>query len=185
MSEEQGVSMHLLKANIETNEEQPRRILNRIERIMGNLPGRLIAVLGLSYKPNTDDVRQSPAVRVCQLLIECGAILKVHDPVAVHQAPALLAGSQVECCSSAYEAAAGADALIVLTEWNEFRSLDLQRIYDLLHLKLLFDMRNIFDPAEAARLGFLYESMGRNVVARNASGPLVATTQDPNLAFAG
>lgn len=185
MGEEQGISMHLLKANIETNEEQPRRILSRVERRVGGLPGRLFAVLGLSYKPNTDDVRQSPAVQVCQLLIERGAILRLHDPVANPRAIAALAGSQVECCSNPYEAAAGADGIIVLTEWNEFRSLDLRRIHDALQVKLLFDMRNIFDPVEAGRIGFTYESMGRNVVALHAPGPLAMTERNSSPVLAG
>src|SRR5262249_40027246 len=141
--------------------EQAARVVDKVRKHLGSLRDCILAVFGLSYKPDTDDVRESPAVRVCQLLLEQGACLRVHDPVVKHVARL----SHVEPCRDAYEACVGADGVLVLTEWNEFRNLDLERIYESLAGKLLFDMRNIYDPREAARLGFVYEGMGRTAVA--------------------
>ena len=169
IAELQGIPMDLLRANIQTNESQPRYVVQKIRNRLGKLTGKTIAILGLSYKPNTDDVRQSPAISVCKLLLENGAILKVHDPVANELALQYLDKSKVQFCASAYDAATDADGVVVLTEWNEFRNLDLARLNSQMAGKYLFDIRNIYDPNEATKIGFEYEGMGRTCVARRFS----------------
>ncbi len=123
-------------------------------------------MLGLAFKSNTDDVRQSPAVRVCQLLMDCGARIKAHDPVAIPKAAALMVNKRVTFHSDPYEAAEDADALVVLTEWNEFRSIELSRIRSLMRGDLLVDARNIYDPKKASSVEFRYVGVGRGSQAR-------------------
>ncbi len=166
LSRDRGVSMNVLASVIQTNEEQPAWVVAKVRRHLGSLQDRPVAVLGLAYKPNTDDIRESPAIRVCELMLREGATLRLYDPQANGNARRLLPGERVQFCGDPYEVARGADALITLTEWNEFRNLDLQKMKLLLAGNLLVDARNIYDPQTAVRLGFVYEGMGRRGVSR-------------------
>jgi len=155
----QGLHPELLRAVMEINRDQRRLVVQRLRDIFGSLDGRHIAVLGLSFKPNTDDVREAPALAVIRLLQAEGARVRAYDPVAVPAAQRLV--SNVEFADSAYAAAAGCDALVVATEWNEFRQLDLGRLRESLRCPVVIDGRNIYDPTDMARLGFIYRGIGR------------------------
>lgn len=156
-----GASHDILDSVHERNELQRRRIVDKITARLGpNLRGRKLAVWGLSFKPKTDDVREAPAIAVIESLLAGGASVAVHDPRAAEAARSLL-GERVTYAPDAYAALDGADALVILTEWNEYRSPDFDRIRATLAQPLIFDGRNIFDLATLARRGFEYHSIGR------------------------
>jgi UDPglucose 6-dehydrogenase len=116
-------------------------------------------VLGLAFKPNTDDLREAPAMELIQSLVERGATVKAFDPAAMDPAATLL--PTVEMCKDAYAVAQDSDAIVLMTEWNQFRNLDLQRVRDALRQPVFVDGRNVYDPARMAALGFVYEGVGR------------------------
>ncbi len=125
----------------------------------GSVEGKTIAVLGLTFKPNTDDMRDAPSLVVVPRLLEAGAEVRAFDPAGMEEARQILTG--VTWCEDSYSAMTGADAVVILTEWNEFRALDLKRIKSLLSAPLMIDLRNIYSPDELARNGFDYISIGR------------------------
>ncbi|MCH7863698.1 MAG: UDP-glucose 6-dehydrogenase, partial [Proteobacteria bacterium] len=120
---------------------------------------KVVAVLGLTFKPNTDDMREAPSLNVVAGLQAAGASVRAFDPEGMEEAKALMDG--VEWCKDAYDAADGADALTIVTEWNEFRALDLERIKSLMKSPVMVDLRNIYDPVHMARAGFRYTCIGR------------------------
>ena len=150
------------------NTRQRQVMLEKIEGALGSLAGREIAVLGLAFKPNTSDVREAPALYLCRSLVEAGARLRLFDPVAAHEAAEYLEEikGSVRYAADAYDAAEGADALVILTEWNEFRSLDLARLKSIVRQPVLIDTRNVLDMAQARTLGFTYSCTGRELVGR-------------------
>jgi UDPglucose 6-dehydrogenase len=159
IAEQIGYDFGLLKEVQKINAEQMNRFVKKIADTLWVLKDKTIGVLGLAFKQNTDDVRQSPAIELCQRLQKEGARLRVHDPKAMEKARAVL--SNVDYVDDMNDVAAGCDALVVATEWEEFKALDLERARrDLTH-PILFDGRNLFDPAEMERLGFIYKSIGR------------------------
>lgn len=129
----------------------------------GTVRGKTIAVLGLTFKPNTDDMRESPSLDIVPALKTAGATVRVYDPEGMHEAEKLLSG--VVFCKDAYDAMTGADAVAILTEWNQFRNLDLKRAKTLLKAPIMVDMRNIYSPADMAAAGFKYSCIGRPSVA--------------------
>lgn len=154
---------HLIEALIEKNEERKRRLADRILREAGPMPaGRRIAILGIAFKANTDDVRESPALTIVPLLQEAGLDVRVHDPKARAAAGQL---EDVVWCASPYEAAAGADLTVVLTDWPDYRDLDLKRLAGLMTGATLIDLRNIFAPGAVIRSGLRYVSIGRPAIA--------------------
>jgi UDPglucose 6-dehydrogenase len=158
-SREFGVPQRVVSAVVEANEAQREQMIHKIERLTDGLDGRTIAVLGLSYKPNTDDIRESPAVEIVRRLQKGGARIRCFDPQAMDNARREL--EAVEFCGDAYEAVEGCDALVLATEWNEFRMLDLDRIRAALRKPVIADLRNIYDPNEMKRKGFNYTGVGR------------------------
>jgi UDPglucose 6-dehydrogenase len=135
-------------------------MFNKIKRGMDGVKGKVIAVLGLSFKPNTDDLRDAPSIYLMERLLKEKAKLRTYDPVAMDNARALFPG--VVFCRDAYEAAKGADALVIVTEWNQFRNLDLEKVKGLLRQPLFFDLRNIYEPEKVKKLGFKYFCVGRS-----------------------
>jgi len=125
----------------------------------GSVAGKTIAALGLTFKPNTDDMRESPSLSILPPLVEAGATIRAFDPEGMTEAKKLMPG--LEYCDDAYQAIDGADALVLLTEWNEFRGLDLQRIKSLLRAPIVIDLRNIYQPKDMADAGLVYHSIGR------------------------
>jgi UDPglucose 6-dehydrogenase len=150
----------LLNAVMDINEDSRRLFVDKVQSILGpDLVGQRIAAWGLSFKPNTDDIREAPQIAVVQALVKLGAQVQAYDPVAMDNARRVLTG--VDFCSNAYEAAAGADAVLLLTEWNEFKQIDLARVLSSLRRPVLIDGRNMFVPAEMRAQGFEYASVGR------------------------
>jgi UDPglucose 6-dehydrogenase len=158
-----GAHPQLLRAVMEINRDMRRLVLQKVRGALGSLEDRTIGVLGLAFKPNTDDLRESPAVEIIHLLQSEGARVKAFDPAAMEAARAVLPG--VELCADAYSAAEDADAMILLTHWNEFRRLDLERVRQAMRYPLLVDGRNVYDPSEMVTRGFVYQPIGRPVPA--------------------
>jgi UDPglucose 6-dehydrogenase len=141
------------------NAEQMERFIKKIQETLWVLKDKTIGVLGLAFKQNTDDVRMSPAIDLCQRLQKEGANLRVHDPKAMDKAKDVL--QNVTFVDDMNAVAEGCDALVIATEWNEFKKLDLGRARKSLTHPIMFDGRNLFDPAEMEKLGFIYKSIGR------------------------
>jgi len=159
ISEQLGYDFRLLREVQRINAEQMERFMKKIADTLWVLKEKRIGVLGLAFKQNTDDVRMSPAIELCQRLQSEGAVLRVHDPKAMEKAKAVL--QNVTFVADMNAVAEGCDALVVATEWPEFKKLDLERARKVLTHPILFDSRNLFDPKEMERLGFIYKSVGR------------------------
>jgi UDPglucose 6-dehydrogenase len=162
ISEQLGYDFELLKAVRTINEHQKRSFAQKIQRALWVVKGKTIGVLGLAFKPNTDDMRYAPAIDVIEYLQGEGALIRAYDPQAMKEAALLL--PKVTLCKTAYEAAKGADCLAILTEWSEFKELDLKRLKRLMHQPLIVDGRNLFDPERVQALGFRYLGVGRGRV---------------------
>jgi UDPglucose 6-dehydrogenase len=158
-----GYDFKLLRSVVEINKERASHLVDMMRKAMGGLEDKTIAVLGLAFKPNTDDMREAKSIEVVRLLHAAGAQVRAYDPVAMANAKALMPEGVV-FCESAYEAAAGADGVALLTEWNEFKYLNLDRLRGLLRHRLIFDARNLYEPERMRRLGFEYYSIGRKPV---------------------
>jgi UDPglucose 6-dehydrogenase len=159
MAQERGYSFKILDAVIKVNEEQKKRMINKIVEKVGDLKGKTIGILGLSFKPNTNDIRESSSIAIIQGLLDMGAKIKAFDPTAMEEAKAIL--PQIEYGKDAYDVAKGVDALVLATEWNQFRRLDLQRIKGQLKKPIFIDLRNVYDPDQMKQLGFIYCGVGR------------------------
>ncbi len=159
MAEEKGVLPSILKTVMATNYERRRMAVRKLEAMLGGLNGKVIGLLGLAFKPNTDDMREAPSVDIAHGLVAGGAHLRAYDPVARENARALLPA--VDMFDDPYAMAKGCDALIVVTEWNEFKQLDLRKLKRQMRTPVIFDGRNVYDPAEMRRLGFIYQGVGR------------------------
>ncbi|MFQ5912633.1 MAG: UDP-glucose dehydrogenase family protein [Nitrospinota bacterium] len=153
-----GYDFKLLKEVLEINRERAPHLLNIIRRNMGDLRGKVMGVLGLAFKANTDDMRDARSIDVIQALLKEGAKVRAYDPVAMENAKRTLNG--VDFCPSAYAAAKGADALVIVTEWREFRQLNLGRLKQLMANPVIFDGRNIYDAERTKKIGFEYHGMG-------------------------
>jgi UDPglucose 6-dehydrogenase len=150
----------LLNAVMEINRDQRHLAVDKLRECLGTLRGQVIALLGLAFKPNTDDMREAPSLEIARSLLQRGAVVRGYDPAALEKARAVL--PELDYRRNAYAAARGADALVIVTEWNEFRQLDLQRLRRGMRRPVVVDGRNIYDPAEMRRLGFVYRGIGRN-----------------------
>jgi UDPglucose 6-dehydrogenase len=157
---EQGLELDLLRAVERTNERQKKLLVQKAQKHFGSLEGRNFAVWGLAFKPKTDDMREAPSVEVIEGLLAKGAKVAAHDPVAERSARRVL-GDRIRYTTVPYEALEGADALFVVTEWNEFRHPDFERMKALMKNPVIFDGRNIYDPSRMRELGFTYMGLGR------------------------
>jgi UDPglucose 6-dehydrogenase len=149
----------IVHAVIDVNERQKDLMVNKIKTILGNPKDKTIGVLGLAFKPNTNDIRESPSIAIVNELLELGINIKANDPVAMDEAATLL--PKVKFCNDAYETATDADLLVFLTEWNQYRKLDLEKIKSLMKHAAIADLRNIYDPNYIRKLGFDYVGVGR------------------------
>lgn len=159
MAQEKGYSFKIIEAVIKVNDEQKKRMIGKITEKVGDLKGKTIGILGLSFKPNTNDIRESSSLVIIQGLLDLGAKVKAFDPAAIEETKAIFPG--IEYGKDAYDVARGAEALVLVTEWNQFRRLDLQRIKGLLKSPVFVDLRNVYDPDQMKRLGFHYCGIGR------------------------
>jgi UDPglucose 6-dehydrogenase len=149
----------LLHAVMDINRDQRMLVIDKLRECLDGLPGKAIGLLGLAFKPNTDDMREAPSLDIAKVLLAAGASVRAYDPAAVETARMLV--PDVEYLKDAYQVASGADALVLITEWNEFRELDLRRLKQLMRTPVVIDGRNIYDPAQLKELGFTYRGIGR------------------------
>ena len=154
-----GYTFEIIEATIRANEKTKRRMIEKIRQVAGPLPGKTAAMLGLSFKPETDDIRESPALAVVDDLRDDGVRIRAFDPAAMPNARA--AYPDLEYARDAYDCAAGADFLVLATEWNAFRKLDLARLATVMKSKTMVDLRNVYEPDEMRRLGWTYAGVGR------------------------
>lgn len=161
MAEEKGLDPKILNTVMDVNYERRKDAIRHIEAMTGGVKGKTIGLLGLAFKPNTDDMRDAASIDIAQELTAAGAKVRGYDPVAMDVASSLLPA--VEMCSDPYSMSDGCDALMVMTEWNEFKQLDLEKIKSLLNSPIIFDGRNIYDPAMMTGMGFKYRGMGRGL----------------------
>ncbi|MBA4183368.1 MAG: UDP-glucose/GDP-mannose dehydrogenase family protein [Acidobacteria bacterium] len=154
-----GVETLIVDSVIEANERQRKAMIPKIEKLVGDLSGKKIAVLGLSFKPETDDMRESPAIDIIKELQNRGATVKAFDPVAMEEAKHSL--PDIEFATDEFDAIEGADVLVFLTEWNQFRALDMEKVKRLLKSPKIADLRNIYEPSDMREMGFEYVGVGR------------------------
>jgi UDPglucose 6-dehydrogenase len=159
MAEEKGLDPKILNTVMGVNYERRKEAVAHVESMTGGLQGKTIGLLGLAFKPNTDDMRDAPSIDIAQELTAAGAKVRAFDPVAMDVARPILPA--VEMFDDPYSMSEGCDALMVVTEWNEFKQLDLARIKSLLNDPVIFDGRNIYDPAMMREIGFRYRGLGR------------------------
>jgi UDPglucose 6-dehydrogenase len=159
MAAEKGRHPQLLQAVMDINADSRRRIVERIQELVGKLRGRTVGLLGLTFKPNTDDLREAPALDIARRLLAEGAAVRAYDPVAMPRALQLI--PELQMAADVYDLARGCDAVVVCTEWNEFKNLDLQRLRDAMRQPIVIDGRNVYDPAEMTAHGFQYRGVGR------------------------
>jgi UDPglucose 6-dehydrogenase len=160
-----GYDFALLRSVVEVNRDRAGHFVAMIDKALGPLDGRVIAVLGLAFKPNTDDMREAKSVEIIEGLLKAGVTVRTYDPVAMPNARKVLPAT-VEYCESPYDAATGADAVALVTEWNEFKFLNLERLRASMRRPTIFDGRNLWEPERMRRLGFEYHSIGRKPVTR-------------------
>jgi len=163
ISERLGVNYELLRDTLEINENHKRNFVRMIEDTLWNLDSKVIGVLGLAFKANTDDMRSAPSIDIIGHLRKAGVKVKAFDPHAMAKAREIIKG--ITYCKSSYDVCAGSDALVILTDWDEFKKLDFKRVKKLLKQPVIFDGRNLYEPAQMKRLGFRYYSIGRPSVA--------------------
>lgn len=154
-----NVGFGIVDAAIKANEKQITLVTEKIKNTLNDIRGKTVAILGLSFKPNTDDIREAPAISIIQSLLNAGANIRAYDPVAMDNTKAIL--PDITYCNDAYDACEGADAVVIVTEWNQFRNLETERVTKLLKQPYFFDLRNIYDPQKMQTLGFKYYSVGR------------------------
>lgn len=160
IGQEHEAPLRIVEAVVEANDAQKARMVKKIRTVLGGSEsGKTVGILGLSFKPETDDMRESPALTIIPRLIEKGAHVKAHDPAASEIASALM--PELQITDNPYDVAEGADALVLMTEWNQYRALDLERLKSLMKTPVFIDLRNVYDPEEMRRAGFNYISVGR------------------------
>ncbi len=176
MAGEAGLHPQLLDAVMKINDDQRQVVIQKLEVALGgagSLDGKTVAVLGLAFKDNTDDMREAPSIDIITWLLERGANVRSYDPEAVETARGILPDYGITYCADEYDAATGADAIAIVTEWTRFRGLDMERLRSVMRDPAnapLIDGKNLYDPEEMARLGYNYQGIGRGVERRNGNG---------------
>jgi UDPglucose 6-dehydrogenase len=159
IAQDNDVNLRIVEAVLSVNDNRKRAMARKVGNLAGNLRGKTVAVLGLNFKPETDDMREAPSIPIVTGLLDMGAKVRAHDPVGIEQARKEL--PDIEYCDDPYECVTGADAMVVVTEWVQYRTLDLERLKNLLRQPVVVDLRNIYRPEDMAAHGFSYESVGR------------------------
>lgn len=159
IAEKHGYRFEIVRSVMKVNERQKERMVDKVKEALGNLRGKTIAILGLSFKPNTDDMREAPSLKIIHSLQKEGAKIKAYDPKAMEAAQKIF--KKVEYGKDPYDVAKGSDALLIITEWNQFRNLDLKRLQKMMKTPVFLDFRNIYEPAKMREMGFKYFSVGR------------------------
>ena len=162
---ERGAPFRLVEAVVEVNEKQKARMVEKVKKALGTLRGKKIALLGLTFKPNTDDIREAPALDIAQGLLRAGASITAYDPAGMEHVKALPLGRRIAFATGPYEAVEGADCAVLVTEWNELRTLDLKQLRRRMRRPVLCDLRNVYDADEAAAAGLAYVGVGQGTAA--------------------
>lgn len=170
MAKTQRVPLRLVNAVQQINKQQPHLVIKKLRRLLGPLEGKTIGILGLPFKPNTDDLRGATSLVLISLLKEQGCWVKAYDPVAMEAAVEIM--SEVTYCADGYEVAKGSDALVLVTEWDEFKELDMRIVSSLMNRPIIIDGRNFYDPEAMIQAGFVYEGIGR----RGVQSPVVRSS---------
>lgn len=157
--ERNGYPMQIASAASRVNDVQRERMIDKIREAVGGLKGKTLAMLGLSFKPNTNDLREAPALAIGRVLLAEGASIRAYDPEALTEACQMM--PELQPCRDTYHAAEGADALVIMTEWNVFRNLDFEKLKSIMRVPVLLDLRNVYDPERVAAAGFRHVSVGR------------------------
>jgi UDPglucose 6-dehydrogenase len=161
MDKENRLTPRILDAVTDVNYSRRSEAVQRLDNMVGGLKGKTVGLFGLAFKPNTDDMREAPSIDIVDRLTKAGARIRAYDPVAMDVARPLLPA--VEMFKDPYEMATGCDGIMIVTEWNEFKQLDLDQLKPLLNKPVVFDGRNIYDPVVMKEKGFIYQSIGRSV----------------------
>jgi UDPglucose 6-dehydrogenase len=159
IAQEHGMKLNIIDAAVQANEKQRKHMVQKIRDAVGVLKGKTIAILGLSFKPNTDDIRDAPSLSIIQDLLNDKVNIRAYDPVSMKDAAKIF--PQIQYCEDSYDTVEGADAIVILTEWNLFRNLELDRIRGLMKGPYFFDLRNVYDPQRVRDKGFQYYCVGR------------------------
>jgi UDPglucose 6-dehydrogenase len=154
-----GYPVQVALAASKVNDDQRRRMVDKIRDAVGGLKGKTVGLLGLSFKPNTNDLREAPALAIAQELLKEGAKVRGYDPIALDDACRMV--SALKPCTDPYDVAEGTDALIIMTEWNQFRNLDFEKLKGIMKSPILIDLRNVYDPDRVVSYGFHHISVGR------------------------
>ncbi|MGZ4161551.1 MAG: UDP binding domain-containing protein, partial [Neobacillus sp.] len=154
-----GYDFELLKVVHKINENQREQLIVKLKKTLWNLESKTVGILGLSFKPDTDDMRGAPSVEIIRQLKQEGAMVKAYDPQSMENAKTII--PDIEYCRNPYQVAEGSDAVLIITEWDEFRHMDLNRLKSLLRQPIVIDGRNIFQPKQMEKLGFKYQGVGR------------------------
>jgi UDPglucose 6-dehydrogenase len=163
-SEDYETPVRIVEAVVQVNDNRKRAMGRKVIKALGGtgsdgVKGKTVAVLGLTFKPNTDDMRDAPSLSIVQSLLDAGIKVRGHDPEGMEPAKALM--PDITYCSDAYDAVAGADAVVIVTEWDIYRALDLKRVAAAMTTPVMVDLRNVYPPEDAAKAGFAYSSIGR------------------------
>jgi UDPglucose 6-dehydrogenase len=162
IAQEHGQNLRIVEATVEANAAQKAKMVKKIrDALGGSEAGKTLAVLGLTFKPETDDMRDSPAITILPALMEKGAVIRAHDPQGMDEAQKLIP-DKIEYMQNPYEACRDADAVILMTEWNQYRALDLEKLATLMRDKIFIDLRNVYEPARLKKKGFVYVGVGRS-----------------------
>ena len=159
VADQYDVETLIVDAVVDANQRQREAMIPKIEDLVGGLDGKKISVLGLSFKPETDDMRESPATDIINEMVRKGATVTAYDPVAMEEAKHDL--PDITYAENEYDAISGGDALVIITEWNQFRALDLNKVKELLNEPKVADLRNVYEPEDMKNLGFEYVGVGR------------------------
>ena len=159
IGKENHVNLEVIEATVKANEFQKEKATAEIINRLGKPKGKTVCMLGLSFKPNTNDIRDAPAIFIINKLLKAGAKIRAYDPVAMPDAKEVIPG--VKFCKDVYDAAEGSDAIVIATEWNQFRNLDINKIKNLAKGNFFFDLRNIYEEDKLNKAGFTYYSVGR------------------------
>jgi len=155
-----GSSVRIVETVVAINDQRKRAMARKVRVALGMpIRGKTVTILGLTFKPNTDDMREAPSIALIMALLDLGATVRAYDPAGMEQAKISL--PDVAYCDGPYSAAEGAHALVIVTEWEQFRALDLNRLKKLMASPIIVDLRNIYDPEELGKEGFVYDSVGR------------------------
>jgi UDPglucose 6-dehydrogenase len=164
MGKQHGLGLKSVSASLEVNEDQRQKVIAKLDALVPDLKGKTVAMLGLAFKANTDDIRVAPSLDIIEHILEKGGTVKAYDPAAMENTKRMF--PTLSYMANAYDAVAGADVVLIMTEWDEFKNLDIKKMAELVAHKVIVDARNLYDPIELKKLGFACDNMGRSYLCK-------------------